>query len=53
MDLYKDIRGEYLPIFLEPNKCYRPRPDGKIEEITIHKRSNTGKEVDSVRDRIR
>jgi hypothetical protein len=53
VDLYQDIRGEYFPILLEPDKYYRPRPDGKIEEITIHERSSTGKVVDTLRDRIR
>ncbi|HJX35078.1 MAG TPA: hypothetical protein VJ373_07880 [Desulfatiglandales bacterium] len=53
VDLYQDIKGEYYPILLESDRCYRPRPDGKIEEVIIHKRSTRGKVVNSLRDRIR
>jgi hypothetical protein len=53
VDLYQDIKGEYLPILFEPDKFYRTRPDGRIEEVTIHKRSTRGKVVKSLRGRIR
>jgi ribonuclease BN (tRNA processing enzyme) len=53
VDLYQDIRGEYFPILLEPDRCYRPRPDGRIEEVIINKRSTRGKVVKSLRKRIR
>jgi len=53
VDLYQDIKGEYFPILLEPDRWYRPRPDGKIEEVIIHKRSTRGKVVNSLRGRIR
>jgi len=53
VDLYQDIKGEYFPILLEPDRCYRSRPDGKIEEVIIHKRSTRGKVVNCLRDRIR
>jgi hypothetical protein len=53
VDLYQDIKGEYFPILLEPDKCYRPRPDGRIEEVKINKRSTKGRVVKCLRDRIR
>ena len=53
VDLYQDIKGEYFPIILDSNKFYKSRPDGRIEEITIHKDSSTGKVVENIRGRIR
>jgi len=52
VDLYQDIKGEYFPILLEPDRWYRPRPDGKVEEFIIRKRSTRGKVVNSLRGRI-
>lgn len=53
IDLYQDIRGEYFPVLTDPNKVYRARPDGKVEEVTILEDSSTGKVVENIRGRIR
>ena len=53
VDLYQDIRGEYLPLLTDPNKVYRVRPDGKVEEVTYLKDSSTGRIVQNMRGRMR
>ncbi|RLB85380.1 MAG: hypothetical protein DRH15_03485, partial [Deltaproteobacteria bacterium] len=49
VDLYQDIEGEYYPLLLDTNKCYRIRPDGCVEEVTFDKASSKGHVVHSHR----
>ena len=53
IDLYQDIGGEYFPILTGPNNYYCARLDGKVEEVTIHDNSSTGKVVENMRGRIK
>jgi ribonuclease BN (tRNA processing enzyme) len=53
VDLYQDIRGEYFPVITDADRCYKPRPDGQVEEITMHKDSSIGKVVKNIRGLIR
>lgn len=43
--LYQDIDGEYYPLLLDPNKSYRVRPDGLVEEVTFDKATSKGRVV--------
>ncbi|RLB17560.1 MAG: hypothetical protein DRG63_03610 [Deltaproteobacteria bacterium] len=52
IDLYEDIDGEYFPILLEANKCYRKRPDGLVEEVTFEKGSSKGRVVKNLRGKL-
>ena len=51
--LYQDINGEYFPILNDPDKYYSVRQDGKVEEVTVHKDSSTGRVVENIRGRIK
>lgn len=51
VNLYQDIAGEYYPILTDPNKFYRSRPDGKVEEVTVHKDSSSGVVVNNKKER--
>ena len=52
VDLYQDIRGEYFPVLTDPNKYYRTRPDGRIEEVTICGNRTSGRVVENIRDMV-
>jgi hypothetical protein len=51
LDLYEDINGRYFPVLKEPNKFYRVRADGQVEEVTVEATTSYGRLVESVRDR--
>ncbi len=53
LDLYEDINGRYFPVLKEPNKFYRVRTDGQVEEVTVEATSSYGRRVESVRNRVR
>lgn len=51
LDLYEDINGRYFPVLKEPNKFYRVRADGQVEEVTVEATTSYGRLVESVRGR--
>jgi ribonuclease BN (tRNA processing enzyme) len=53
VDLFQDIRGEYFPILNDSDKYYTVRRDGKVEEVTIHENSSSGRVVENIRGRIK
>jgi ribonuclease BN (tRNA processing enzyme) len=53
LDLYEDINGRYLPVLKEPNKFYRLRTDGQVEEVTVDETTSVGRVVRNIRDRVR
>ena len=53
VDLYQDIRGEYFPLLLEPNKTYVVRSDGRVEEVTRYSQWSLGRVVQNRRGRIK
>ena len=53
VDLFQDIGGGYFPIIKDSDKYYSVRHDGKVEEITIHESSSTGRAVENIRGRIK
>jgi ribonuclease BN (tRNA processing enzyme) len=53
LDLYEDVNGRYFPILIEPNKFYRTRTDGQVEEVTVDETTTIGRLVRNARDRLR
>ena len=53
VDWYQDIRGEYFPLLLEPNKTYAVRSDGRVEEVTRYSQWSLGRVVQNRRGRIK
>jgi ribonuclease BN (tRNA processing enzyme) len=53
LDLYEDINGRYLPVLKEPNKFYRSRADGQVEEVTVDETTSVGRLVKNKRGRLR
>ena len=53
VDLFQDIGGEYFPILNDLDKYYTVRRDGKVEEVTIHENSSSGRVVENIRGRIK
>jgi ribonuclease BN (tRNA processing enzyme) len=52
LDLYEDINGRYFPVLKEPDKFYRLRADGQVEEVTIDEKTSVGRLVKNMRDRL-
>jgi len=52
LDLYEDINGRYFPVLKEPNKFYRLRTDGQVEEVTVDERTSVGRLVENIRGRL-
>ena len=52
VDLYQDLRGEYLPLLSSFNKVYSIREDGRVEEVTFDSNRSSGKVVHSLRGKI-
>ena len=53
LNLYEDINGRYLPVLKEPNKFYRSRTDGQVEEVTVDETMSVGRLVENMRGRLR
>jgi ribonuclease BN (tRNA processing enzyme) len=53
LDLYEDINGGYFPVLKEPNKFYRLRTDGQVEEVTVDATTSFGRRVESMRAQVR
>ncbi|MBU2498538.1 MAG: hypothetical protein KKE57_06535 [Proteobacteria bacterium] len=53
VDLYQDIRGEYLPLLTDLNKTYAIRGDGRVEEVTLYEDSSAGRVVQNIRGHIK
>lgn len=52
VEIYEDIGGEYFPRLEDADACYRRRPDGQVEKITMGENGSRGELVSSHRPRL-
>ena len=52
VELYEDIRGEYLPLLTDQNRSYLVREDGQVEEVTRAGNTSRGRVVENLRGEV-